>query len=505
VTASTQPSPGASAGGSPPVFQSIVKSTGIYSLAIIASKMSSFVLMPVYTRCLTPDNYGVLELLNLTLFVFSALIGVRFGDALFYFHSAAATEEERRENLSTAFLGAVLIGLLGGVLGFVLSPFFSQVVFGSPAYTAYFRVVFLAFAFSLPLDVGLCYLRVLDLSIRYVTVCTVHLACSIVSNIVLLVSLKMGVAGVLWGNVAANVLISGYLAFYLFSCIKPVFRWEAFYRQARYALPLGISGVGAFLIHFGDRFFLRGYVSLADIGIYSLAYKMGMLMTYVQMPFDTYWRSQMFSLVDGPGGARIFVRACTYLTMCLMAAFMLMSVWIHPLLRVMATPAFGSAAALVPWVAGAYVLRTIGGQIRCIFFIRKRTGLETIVTWIGSIVCLIGYVFLIPRFHLWGAVAATMAAFAVMLAVGLWQAQRVEHFHYEFGRMSIVAALAVAVVMLASVAAAATLPVQVAWGTLLTCLYVVIFLNGKILHPDETAELKSLALTAFQRLRGALA
>ena len=40
--------------------------------------------------------------------------------------------------------------------------------------------------------------------------------------------------------------------------------------------PIGLGGVAMLVIHYGDRFFLQRSASLADVGIYSLAYKLGM-------------------------------------------------------------------------------------------------------------------------------------------------------------------------------------------------------------------------------------
>ena len=59
------------------IAQTILKHAGIYSVAVIASRMASVLLLPVYTRYLKPSDYGVLELLEMTSFLFSTLIGLR--------------------------------------------------------------------------------------------------------------------------------------------------------------------------------------------------------------------------------------------------------------------------------------------------------------------------------------------------------------------------------------------------------------------------------------------
>ena len=77
------------------IVKEIVRGTSIYSIAILASRATAFVLLPVYTRYLTPEDYGVLELLELTSFVFSGVIGLKIGESLFYHYSATDSPEQK--------------------------------------------------------------------------------------------------------------------------------------------------------------------------------------------------------------------------------------------------------------------------------------------------------------------------------------------------------------------------------------------------------------------------
>ena len=71
-------------------FRELVKSTGKYSIAMLARRAAGILMLPIYTRLLTPADYGVLELLDLTTSMLSILVGMRIGQALFYFYAKAA-------------------------------------------------------------------------------------------------------------------------------------------------------------------------------------------------------------------------------------------------------------------------------------------------------------------------------------------------------------------------------------------------------------------------------
>src|SRR5436309_10778936 len=61
-------------------------------------------MLPVYTRYLTPADYGVLQLIDVVVEVASIVAGSRLGTGIFRFYHKAETCEERREVLSTAFM-----------------------------------------------------------------------------------------------------------------------------------------------------------------------------------------------------------------------------------------------------------------------------------------------------------------------------------------------------------------------------------------------------------------
>src|SRR5690348_5251202 len=116
------------------MFRDIIKKTSTYSVAMEAGRVMSFALLPVYTRYLTPADYGVMELLDLTVNLVGMFIGTRLGQALFYFYFAASTKQEKDKCISTAFFGSVLLGCVCAAISLILAPALSGLVFGTAQY-----------------------------------------------------------------------------------------------------------------------------------------------------------------------------------------------------------------------------------------------------------------------------------------------------------------------------------------------------------------------------------
>jgi O-antigen/teichoic acid export membrane protein len=454
------------------MYRDILKKTGTYSLATFASRAASFLLLPVYTRFLSPADYGIMELLDVTMNVVGLLVGTRISQALFYFYFAATNKQEKERYVSTSFAGAALVGVLYACLTLPAAPALSGLVFGSRQYGSYLRLVFLGFAFLLPLEVGLCYMRARGCARQYVGATVGNLGVNIVLTLILIVGFGWGVKGMLTGSLVSSMLLASLVAWKSLAPIQFSFNTRILFRLLWYSAPLGLSGLAVFLIHYGDRMFLRSSVSLTDLGIYSLAYKIGMVIANVHAPFLLHWNAQVCAIMRRPEGERVYVRTCTYVTAALTLVAVGLSIFIQPVLRVMAGPAFFPAAALVPWLAAAYVIRALGAHLQGVFVASGRPGLEARVNTVGSLACLAAYAVLIPRFKLWGAVAATVIGFTVILVYGFWEAQRVRAFQFEYGRLARIASFGIATVGLFQWVRPANMWTQAALG----CLFSGAFL-----------------------------
>lgn len=462
------------------VYRPMLMSTGIYSVAVVAGRMSSFLLMPIYTRFLTISDWGVLELLELTMYVFGTLVGMRLGDALlFYASKEPAGSAEQKELVQTGFWGSLLVSAGFFVVGYWAAPFLSELVFGSEAYGFAFRLMFGAFLFSLPQEIGLAYMRSENRADHYVLASIVRLLLSGAINITLLAGFRMGLEGMLYGGVLTSVLMAaGFAVYCLRNSGPPAFRPELFKRLIAFGAPLGIGGLGLLVIHYGDRAFLKHY-GLGVVGLYSFAYKIGMLVANVQTPFDIYWRSQMFAIMKRPEGDRIYVRVCTYLTLVLTTLAVLLAVLSTPALELLFQKSFADAGVYVPWVALAYVIRAIGSHLRSAFLLEGKPAQESRVVWAGTVGCLILYWVLIPRYAMWGAIAATVAAFTIMLIVGYYQAQRVRRFEFEYGRIGVIMASGAVAWSLSYFCPFESLGGRFFWGLFLAVLYgALIWLSG---------------------------
>ena len=174
----------------------IGRHTLVYGMGKMAAKSVSFVMLPIYTRFLTPADYGVIQLVEMTLDLVAVVGGAQLVQGIFRFYHEAETEDDRNAVVSTAFflLGASYLAV--GTVALILAPVFSQVIFGSQVQTTVIRIAAGSLACQGLMVAPMALLQVRAQSKLFVAANLGKLVLQVGLNLLLLVYLGLGVRAV---------------------------------------------------------------------------------------------------------------------------------------------------------------------------------------------------------------------------------------------------------------------------------------------------------------------
>lgn len=471
------------------VFERILRKSAVYAIVFVLGKLTSVILLPIYTRYLSPADYGVLDLLSSAQVFFELLVGVKLTEGMLYFSAQMAKKEPggERRVVSTALWGALGFGLITAVMGWFGGRLASVMIFGTEQYVGLTRLSIYGVACLPILEMAMGYLRAVDDVVRFAVAGVFRIILVSVLSVTLLAGFELGPAALLWAPLVGTALPAVLVGGWVVRRVGTGFGWGLLWDQIKYSAPLGLSGLAMTFLHYGNRFFLRHYVSMADIGLYGLAQKIGMLVTFVITPFYGYWHSQMYRLVDEPDGRHVYTRLFTYVVLVQTLTTVGVSVFAAPVLALLAAPEFGAAAQMVPYVALAYLLRGVGDQFRSAFSIYKRTDLTAAVTVSGVVISGGLYALLIPKWGVYGALVATIVGFGAMAMLTYILAQRVRRFEFEFGRLGILTVVSAATILPFSLFTPAGIGAQVGLGALAMGLWFAILLAAGFFTGGERA------------------
>ena len=427
------PAPGVASSGS--LFKNILQSSGIYSIASLGQPIVATLLLPIITGYLRPPDYGILGTIEQVAGVLALLLGGNFGSAIGYFYFQQDSAATRRPVIGTAVLGAAIAGVLTGVVCWVMGGPLSSLVFRKETNEFYLRMMALGMPASFMIDALFAWLRVEERVRTYLWASLLRVIVGAAAALLLVAVFHLKVLGMVLSGLAAVTIPTLVLLPIWWRVGEPKFDGGLFVRMAKFTAPVGVGGLALFFINFGDRLILPRYVSMADVGLYTLAYKIGMMASMAYASFHTYWSAQAFGLMKRDDADALFARLLTYAVGVISLSCLGLIVFSKPAIRLLAHHDYSGAAALVPVIAIAYGIRSLGDFFRMRYYLAGHPAYDAIGNTIGAGLCLAGYLYWIPRFGVWGAAFATVVAFSSVLGIALIWTYRIEPYAVEGKRL----------------------------------------------------------------------
>jgi len=445
------------------------KDTVLYGLSTVIARIASMALLPIYTRYLTPADYGLLQLLELTAEVAAILFveGTRSGMLRFYYRTI--DQSMRNSVVSTTFLLEGTLALVGACVLFIGADVVWKTMLAGEGSSLLVQITALNFFLGTLHNVPFTYLQAEQRAAATAATLVLKLALQISFNLILLVWLNMGVQGMLISSVIVNALVAiGTVTWMLRRTgIHPT--WSIVRDLRRYGVPYQLTSAGGFILTFGDRFFLQRFQGATQVGLYALAYQFGFLLYQLgASPFLRAWIPERHKGHSKPEDERNrdTRQGFLFLNLILITLAVAIAVGARPSIRMLTEKSYHSAATLVPLITVAYILHSWVEAVKFGIDVAERTIFYTYASWIATLVVLGGYLLLIPRLGALGAVLATILAFVVRFALTLYWAQRMSPLDYGWGRIG-------RLTLLATLCAGATLirtPTSIAADLLVAAL-----------------------------------
>jgi len=404
-----------------------VKHSSLYLMGNLARRAAGFFMIPFYAHYLNPAEYGTIELIELFINIVVIMVGLQaLGEAMVRIYYEYA-ENERSSVISTAILSASAVSLAITIVGCAVAGPLSRLLFHSGENTNLICAAFVSMFFASILEASLVYQRMLNRAAFFVGFSLIHMAANIGLNVYFIAFLGLGV----WGFVLSKLVVSIVGAIPLLWIIgrEAGWRWRraVAMRVASFGLPLVLTGAAYFVIHFSDRFFLNAYCSLADVGVYALAYRFGFLVTYfVGEPFSRAWDVNLFANLSEQGWEKMCARVARYFFFFLFLTGLALAISGGEMLKIAADPSFYRAAAIIPMIVLGYVAREAGDFFRLLLYVNKRTGLVSQIALVCAALNAGLNFALVRQFGMAGAAWATLLTWTAYLAL-CWTAAHREH------------------------------------------------------------------------------
>ncbi|HAK56494.1 MAG TPA: hypothetical protein DCP38_13595 [Acidobacteria bacterium] len=464
----------------------------VYGSADVAILAVNFLLLPVYTRVLSPSEYGVLALVLVLEAVLKPLYRWGLDTAFLRLYYDFPDEAGRRTLAGTIIL--FLLGANGGLtlLLLAVAPAISGALFGVLDHTMTLSLLFANSFIASFIFPPLTRLRIQERSRAYATLTFVRSLGTVIVRLVFVVGLRWSVTGI----VLADVVVSTLMVAGLGRTILAMANWRFSRSVAREMLRYGLPRVPQGLMHQGmamsDRFFLGLYLPLGQVGVYLIGTSIASLVKLYPVALGAAWMPFAFDSMRRADAPQLFGRLASYAFAVLAFLTLALACLAEPVVELMTPDMFRGAARVVPLLALGMAIQSTSTFLSTSINVSKRTHAYPIATAVAGMASIGGYFVLIPRWGLFGAAGAVVVG-QVVLAVTLgYFAQRYFAIAYEWIRLAKAAATAAALYGIMVVASPASTATALGVAVALLAAYPVGLIVLGFFKTSELREIRQL-------------
>jgi O-antigen/teichoic acid export membrane protein len=464
-----------------------------YTASSVTSKLIAVALLPLYTRYLTPADYGAAEVLITGVIAASIVIRLGIIEALLRFYYR--TDEEPGQVVKTAFASLFWTTTIGLALALPFAGPLSELLLdhsdpGLMRIAIFGLWVFTMFEFLTAL------FRIDERAKAYFAFTVSNVLVTIPVTVWLVVVEDRGASGLLWGQYGTGAVFLAGLVIAQRRRLALLPARGLWRRMLRWGLPTMPAELSLYSLNFIDRVLIVRLVGLGDAGLYSLSVKFAQAVNVLVKGFQLAWPPLAYSIQDDDEARRAYAVIVTWfvsVTTFVVAGMWLLSRWI---VRALAAPEFFDSYKTIGLVSTGVMLYALYLVLVVVLGRTGRTEFNFPATAAGTLVNIGLNLVLLPSLGIVGAGISLVASYAVVLVLMYVFTQRLFAVPYEWLRLAQAVGLAIALVALGE----ALLPTSgigglagrvALWLAYPLLLYLTGFLNeeereaaGRVLSPS---------------------
>lgn len=397
----------------------VVQSTSVYFIGEVLTRIVPFLLIPVLTRYLSPEHYGLFGVFQVLLGIAGPVIHFGLSGAVnrFYFERDDEKFDFAVFVANCLYITSAAAVIAGLIIALFASPL-SRLASFPPDWL--WAVIVVSFGNSVGMVLlGLWTVR--QQAHAFIGFVFLRTLINFGLATIMVVTFKFG-----WqGPVLAQVFTM--IAFCAISIMIMVFKgwvklgWNSHYalEALKFGAPLIPHSIGFMVIALIDRLFIAHYNGLHDAGIYTVSYQIALIIQTATDSFNRAWVPWLYEkLKQGKQAVLLKIVKVTYLyNVVVMLAAVLLGIAAPLILPFFVGTKFVEASRYVLLLAASFAFEGMYKMVTNYIFFSKKTYLLAYITG-GTALGNIGLNFwLIPRYGIWGAAVATVISYCMSFVV----------------------------------------------------------------------------------------
>ena len=438
----------------------------IYGLSTILARIINFLFVPIYTRLLSPESYGVVTEFMAYIAVLQVVLVLGLETGCFRFANKEGVDPKKVYSNAFVTVFCISATFLALMIAFA-SPISSAL--GYEGYSS--CIMYMGGILALDSITAILFARLRQESkaLKFAIFKTIKIITETAANLVLFLWFPRYCTSVADGlGVQAGELASSdvwllhfipaapdfsYVIFAIFiSCVvcgllfipdylRLSFRLDpALLRQMlAYSIPLMIAALPGVVNDFLDRILFRYFDTNAEawrssLGLYQAAVKLAVIMNLFIQMFRYAAEPFFFRRAREKDSRELYASVQEYFTAFCGLVFLGVILYIDVIALILG-PQFRSAVGVVPVMLLSYMILGMLFNVSMWYKLSGKTDMAIWITLSGLVVTALIIVIFMPRYSYWAAAYGHLASYIVMFAISSVLGARYYPIPYRWGRL----------------------------------------------------------------------
>lgn len=418
--------------------QKIFNNSLLYSVGMIFSKAVGFFLVPIYTYCVSKEEYGVATTITTFVSTFGIVVMLSLRAAMIRFYNQY--DEKQRKTFVGTIVSFVIINAIGiCTLLCVFNRFYVPFLFdGIDFYPlVFFGVLSLGFE-----SIYLVYQSLLQAKQdgkNYSANSVIYLLFHAVSVVLFVVLLDMGGLGVVLSNCITNVCFAIYgiismriRGYMIFGLNKDMLK-----KSLKYSVPILPHNLATNLNTYTTKTIINHHLGYALSGLYTLASQFSTIFALVQASVNLAFRPWFVEQMESGEEGRKQIK---YMSCMIMALFSFCAVGIslfsRELVLILSEQSYVDAWKMIPFFILTQLVAFIYfSHVQTLMYNLKKSKYTFICSLSSVIVNVIVSLCLVKYFKIYAILIAQFVSQTVMAILAVIMGSRAEKVDFGLSRM----------------------------------------------------------------------
>ena len=426
--------------------------TAIYGMSTILARIINFLFVPIYTRLLTPESYGVVTEFMAYIAVLQVVLVLGLETGCFRFANKEGVNPDKVYSNAFVTVFAISATFLALMIGFA-DPISSAL--GYDGYQTCIMYVGGILALDSITAILFARLRQEGKAMKFAIFKTIKIITETAANLVLFLWFPKHIESAQWLlHFISETPDFSYVIFAIFlSClmcgllfIPEYFRLtfsldRTLLRQMlAYSIPLMIAALPGIVNDFLDRILFRYFDTNPDqwrssLGLYQAAVKLAVIMNLFIQMFRYAAEPFFFKRAADKQSPKLYASVQEYFTAFCGVVFLGVILYIDIISLILGAQ-FREAVSIVPIMLLSYMILGMLFNISMWYKLSGKTNMAIWITLSGLAVSAIVIVLFMPIYSYWAAAFGHLASYIVMFAISAILGAKYYPIPYRWGRLA---------------------------------------------------------------------